>query len=335
MSRPAPEPPLVDRFGRVVDDLRVSVTDLCNLRCQYCMPADGMQWLPRDQILAFEEITRLVGVLTGLGVRSLRLTGGEPLVRRGFPDLVRMIAAVPGIEDLSLTTNGLLLERDAATLVDAGIRRFNVSLDALDPDRFEEVTRRREVDRVLAGLHALQTTPGVGTIKVNAVSIRGITEFEAPRLVDFAREHALQVRFIEQMPLGAVPRWARDDVLTGAEVRAVIERHHRLVPRERAPHATARVFDLEDGRGEVAFINPVTEPFCADCNRIRLTADGQLRTCLFSRRETDLRRMVRTGATDAQIAATIRAAVHDKEAGHGMDEPGFRRPRRVMSQIGG
>ncbi len=335
MSRPAPEPPLVDRFGRVVDDLRVSVTDLCNLRCQYCMPADGVPWLPRDQILTFEEITRLVGILAGLGVRALRLTGGEPLVRRGFPDLVRMIAAVPGIEDLSLTTNGLLLERHAAALVDTGIRRFNVSLDALDPDRFEEVTRRREVDRVLAGLHALRTTPGVGTIKVNAVSIRGITEHEAPRLVDFARAHDLQVRFIEQMPLGAVPRWARDDVLTGAEVRAVIERHHRLVPRERAPHATARVFGLEDGRGEVAFINPVTEPFCADCNRIRLTADGQLRTCLFSRRETDLRRMVRTGATDAQIAATVRSAVHDKEAGHGMDEPGFLRPPRVMSQIGG
>lgn len=335
MSPPSVDPPLRDRFGRVVDDLRVSVTDLCNLRCQYCLPPEGVAWQPRSQILAFEEITRLVGVMAGLGVRSVRLTGGEPLLRRDFPVLAGMIGRIGAIQDLAVTTNGLLLERDAHALVAAGIRRFNVSLDALDPERFEQVTRRRGVERVLGGLRTLLAIPAVGTVKVNAVSIRGITEHEAPALVALARVMDVQVRFIEQMPLGAVPSWAREHVLAGDEVRRIVERHHRLIPREREPHATARVFDLADGHGQVAFINPVTQPFCADCNRVRLTADGHLRTCLFSHHETDLRALLRDGASDTEIAEVVRRAVVAKEPGHGMDAATFRRPQRVMSQIGG
>ncbi len=324
-----------DGFGRVVDDLRVSVTDLCNLRCHYCMPAEGVPWLPHGEILSFEEIARLVGVFVDLGVDAVRLTGGEPLVRRGFPELARQIAGIEGIRDLSVTTNGLLLERDAEHLAGAGIQRFNVSLDALDPDRYEQVTRRRGVERVLAGLRLLLTLPGVRQVKVNAVGIRGITDHEVPALVRLAQEFDIEVRFIEQMPLGAGPGWARDRLLSGEEVRAMVEALHPLTPRGRDPHATATVYDLTGARGSIAFINPVTNPFCDDCNRIRLTADGHLRTCLFSHRETDLRRAVRSGATDADLAEMIRDAVWKKERGHLMDLAAFRQPDRTMSQIGG
>ncbi len=328
-------PVMHDRLGRVVDDLRVSVTDLCNLRCQYCMPAEGVAWLPREEILSFEEITRLVGVFVHLGVDSVRLTGGEPLVRRGFPNLARSIGGVPGIEDLSVTTNGLLLERDAEGLADAGIHRFNVSLDAIDPERYEQVTRRRGVDRVLAGLRLLLGLPGVRRVKVNAVSIRGITDHEVPALVALAQEFDIEVRFIEQMPLGAGAVWARDRMLSGTEVREMVEAVHPLTPRGREPHATATVFDLTSAPGRIAFINPVSQPFCEDCNRIRLTADGHLRTCLFGHRETDLRGPMRAGASDAEIGAIIRDAVWDKERGHLMDSAAFRSPERTMSQIGG
>lgn len=324
-----------DSFGRIVDDLRVSVTDLCNLRCHYCMPAEGVPWLPHEEILSFEELTRLVGVFVDLGVDSVRLTGGEPLVRRDFPDLARQIAGIAGIRDLSVTTNGLLLERDAERLADAGVQRFNVSLDALDPDRFEQVTRRRGVERVLAGLRLLLTLPGVRRVKVNAVAIRGITEHEVPALVGLAQEFDIEVRFIEQMPLGAGAQWARERVLSGAEVRTIVEAIHPLTPRAREPHATATVFDLTGARGSIAFINPVTNPFCDDCNRVRLTADGHLRTCLFSHRETDLRLAMRSGASDAELAEVIRDAVWRKERGHLMDAAAFRQPERTMSQIGG
>jgi len=330
-----PGEPLRDGHGREIKDLRVSVTDLCNLRCQYCMPAEGVDWLPPQNILRFEEIERLVGLFTSMGVCDIRLTGGEPLVRRDFPRLAAMLAALPGIEDLSITTNGLFLERDAAALVDAGIMRFNVSVDALSSERYEEITRRDALQRMLAGLHALEALPGIRAIKVNAVALRGVTEHEVAAFAELARHHPFQVRFIEWMPLGAEQHWRREDVLTGAELHALIDAVHPLEPLPREPHATARVFRFADGEGEVGFINPVSEPFCADCNRVRMTADGKLRTCLFSLHETDLRGPLRDGASDAELERIVREAVWQKELKHAVGEPGFRRPARTMSSIGG
>lgn len=326
---------LRDGHGREIKDLRVSVTDLCNLRCQYCMPAEGVQWLAHDAILSFEEIVRVIGLFTSLGVEDIRLTGGEPLVRRDFPELAGMIAGIPGIRDLSITTNGLFLERDAAALVEAGIMRFNVSLDALSKERFKEITRRDALHRVLDGLRALEGLPGIDAIKVNAVALRGVTEQEAVGFAEFARKNPYQVRFIEWMPLGAEGDWRREDLLTGAELHALIDAAYPLEPLPREAHATARVFRFADGQGEIGFINPVSEPFCGDCNRIRLTADGKLRTCLFSMHETDLRGPMRAGATDSELATIVREAVWQKELKHKVDDPGFRRPARTMSQIGG
>jgi GTP 3',8-cyclase len=327
--------PLVDGHGRRISDLRVSVTDRCNFRCQYCMPAEGLPWLEREDILSFEEIERLVRVLAGMGVTDLRLTGGEPLVRRDFPRLVRMLAHVPGIEDLSLTTNGYLLERDADALVDAGITRVNVSIDSLQKDRFFQLTRRDSLPQVLRGLEAIARHERVWPIKVNAVALRGFTEEEAIPFAEFARSTSFQVRFIEFMPLDGDHAWSRDQVLAGDELREIIDRVHPLEELPREPHSTARVFRFADGAGEIGFINPVSEPFCADCNRIRLTADGKLRTCLFSLHETDLRDPLRSGASDAEVDALIRAAVWRKELKHRVGDPGFRQPARTMSAIGG
>ncbi|MCB0880666.1 MAG: GTP 3',8-cyclase MoaA [Thermoleophilia bacterium] len=326
---------LVDGHGRRITDLRVSVTDLCNLRCRYCLTPGDIEWLPRGQILRFEEIETVVRALVRLGVRDVRLTGGEPLVRKDLPALARMIARIDGIEDLSLTTNGLLLERDAEALVAAGIRRFNVSLDALSPARFAEVTRRDAVGRVLRGLDALSRQPGVGEIKVNAVATRGVTEHEIPAFVRFARSNPFQVRFIEQMPLGAHRDWTAADVLTGGEIVAMIHAIHPVEEVPREAHATARVYRFADGLGEVGFVNPVSQPFCDDCNRIRLTADGALRTCLFSHDETDLRGPLRDGAAPDDLARIIRDAVWRKELKHRVGDEGFRQPERTMSRIGG
>jgi cyclic pyranopterin phosphate synthase len=326
---------LRDAHGRPIADLRVSVTDRCNFRCRYCMPAEGMPWLPRSEILSFEELERLVLVLAGLGITDVRLTGGEPLARRDFPRLVSMLSRIGGIEDLSVTTNGYLLERDAAALVDAGIDRVNVSVDSLARDRFHEITRRDALPQVLRGLEAIAAFERVRPIKVNAVAIRDFTEDEVLRFAEFARSTDYQVRFIEFMPLDGDRAWERDMVLTGAEVRALIEAHYPLEPLERQPHATARVYRFADGQGEIGFINPVSEPFCADCNRIRLTADGKLRTCLFSIHETDLREPLRAGASDAELAETIREAVWRKELKHHVNDPGFVAPPRTMSAIGG
>jgi cyclic pyranopterin phosphate synthase len=330
-----PSEPLVDGHGRLISDLRVSVTDRCNFRCQYCMPAEGLPWLERAEILSFEEIERLVRVMAGMGVTDLRLTGGEPLVRREFPRLVSMLAGVPGIEDLSLTTNGYLLERDADALVEAGITRVNVSIDSLQKDRFFQMTRRDSLPQVLRGLDAIARHESVRPIKVNAVAVRGFTEEEAIPFAEFARSTSFQVRFIEFMPLDGDHAWSRDQVLTGDELREIIDRVHPLEEEPREPHATARVFRFADGVGEIGFINPVSEPFCADCNRIRLTADGKLRTCLFSLHETDLREPLRSGASDADLATVIRDAVWRKELKHHVGEPGFRQPPRTMSAIGG
>jgi GTP 3',8-cyclase len=326
---------LTDGHGRRISDLRVSVTDRCNFRCQYCMPADGLPWLEREEILRFEEIERLVRVFAGLGVDEVRLTGGEPLVRREFPRLVSMLAGIEGIRDLSLTTNGYLLERDAAALVDAGIQRVNVSIDSLERDRFFQITRRDALAQVLRGLDAIGAFPQVHPVKVNAIAMRGFSEQEALRFAEFARSTAFQVRFIEFMPLDADHAWTPDSVLTGAELRALIHATHPLEELPREPSATARVFRFADGRGEIGFINPVSEPFCADCNRVRLTADGKLRTCLFSLHETDLRGPMRDGAGDTELESVIRDAVWRKELKHHIGDPGFRQPPRTMSAIGG
>jgi cyclic pyranopterin phosphate synthase len=326
---------LYDGHGRQISDLRVSVTDRCNFRCQYCMPADGLPWLERSALLSFEEIERLVALFARMGVTDIRLTGGEPLVRRDFPKLVEMLARVEGVEDLSLTTNGYLLERDADALVAAGIDRVNVSIDSLQRDRFFQITRRDSLAQVLRGLDALAAHSDVHPIKVNAVAMRDFTEEEAIPFADFARSTAYQVRFIEFMPLDADHAWTPDSVLTGDELRAIIHAVHPLEELPREPSATARVFRFADGRGEIGFINPVSEPFCADCNRVRMTAEGKLRTCLFSLHETDLREPLRAGASDAELERLIRDAVWRKELKHHVGEPGFRQPPRTMSAIGG
>src|SRR3954463_4035649 len=326
---------LVDGHGRRIDDLRVSVTDRCNFRCQYCMPADGLPWLDRSAVLTFEEIERLVRVFASMGVTDLRLTGGEPLVRREFPRLVGMLAGVEGVRDLSLTTNGYLLERDAEALVQAGIQRVNVSIDSLQRDRFFQMTRRDSLPQVLRGLDELAKHPEVHPIKVNAVAMRDFTEQEAIPFAEFARSTAFQVRFIEFMPLDADHAWSADQVLTGEELRAIIDAVHPIEELPREPSSTARVFRFADGRGEIGFINPVSEPFCSDCNRVRITAEGKLRTCLFSIHETDLREPLRSGASDGELEAIVRDAVWRKELKHHVGEPGFRQPPRTMSAIGG
>ncbi len=325
----------MDGHGRAIGDVRVSVTDRCNFRCQYCMPAEGLPWLERDGVLKFEEIARLVALLASMGVHDVRLTGGEPLVRRDFPRLVEQLAAIEEVHDLSITTNGYLLKRDAAALVAAGASRFNVSIDSLQQDRFYEMTRRDALPQVLAGLEALAAFPQAHPIKVNAVAVRGFTEQELPAFVRFARERPFELRFIEFMPLDGDHAWRPEQVLSGAEIRAAIHALHPLEPEPREPHATARTWRFADGRGRVGFINPVSEPFCGDCNRIRITADGRLRTCLFSLNETDLRGPLRAGADDAQLEQIIRDAVWRKELKHRVNEPGFVQPARTMSAIGG
>src|SRR5213595_1611267 len=303
--------PLRDSWGREIKSLRVSVTDKCNFRCRYCMPAEGLEWLGREEVLTFEEIGRLVRVLARMGVDEVRLTGGEPLVRRDLPVLVEMLAGTPGIHDLSLTTNGVLL------------------------DRFAEITRRDALDRVLGGLEEAERHPELRPIKVNCVAIRGFTEEEVPALAALARRKPYVVRFIEFMPLDADEAWREDDVLTGGEIRALIEARWPLVELPAKPSSTARRFRFADGAGEIGFVNPVSEPFCSTCDRIRLTADGQLRTCLFSRREWDLKTPLREGADDRHLEELLRFAVAHKELKHKINEPGFVKASRSMSQIGG
>jgi GTP 3',8-cyclase len=327
--------PLRDGHGRLIGDLRVSVTDRCNFRCQYCMPAEGLPWLQRAEILTFEEIARLVALFAGMGVHDVRLTGGEPLVRRDFPVLAAMLAAIDDVHELSVTTNGFLLERDAEALVRSGIDRFNVSIDSLQKDHFYELTRRDALPQVLRGLELLGSFPEAHPIKINAVAMRDFTEEEALPFAEFARRTPYEVRFIEFMPLDGDHSWSTDQVLTGDEIRAAIHAVFPLEPEPREPHATARVYRFADGRGKVGFINPVSEPFCGDCNRIRLTAEGKLRTCLFSLNETDLREPMRAGASDDELESLIRGAVWLKELKHHVGEPGFIQPTRTMSAIGG
>jgi cyclic pyranopterin phosphate synthase len=299
------------------------------------MPAEGMQWLDRADLLSFEEIERLVRVLVEMGIRDVRLTGGEPLVRRQLPRLVAMLAAIPGLHELALTTNGYQLERDAGALVSAGVTRFNVSVDSLQRERFSEMTRRDALATVLRGLETLASFPQAHPIKINAVAMRGFTEAEVIPFARFARAFPYEVRFIEFMPLDADHAWTPDDILSGEEIRAAIHAVFPLEPEPRTPSATARTYRFADGRGRIGFINPVSEPFCADCNRIRVTADGQLRTCLFSLHETDLRTVLRGGADDDALEAVLRDAVWRKELKHNIGDPGFVQPDRTMSAIGG
>jgi cyclic pyranopterin phosphate synthase len=327
--------PLVDGHGRPIGDVRISVTDRCNFRCQYCMPAEGLPWLDRSALLSYEEIERIVRLLASMGVHDVRLTGGEPLVRRELWRLVERLSAIEDVHDLSLTTNGYLLARQVDDLVAAGLRRVNVSLDALAPDRFFQLTRRDSLAQVLEGLEAAQRHPELRPIKVNVVALRDFTEDEVLRFAEFARQHPYEVRFIEFMPLDADRTWSRDKVLPNAEIRDRIAAVHPLEPVGRERHGTARRYRFADGAGEIGFISPVSEPFCGDCNRIRLTAEGELRTCLFSMTETDLREPLRDGASDAELERIVRDAVWAKELKHHVNDPGFVPPARTMSRIGG
>lgn len=328
--------PLVDSLGRVHDSLRISVTDRCNIRCFYCMPDERIRFKPRDELLTFEEIARVASVAARLGVRKLRLTGGEPLLRADLPKLVEMLIAIAGIEDLALTTNGILLAEQAAMLKKAGLRRLNVSLDALSEATFERISRRKGLQKILDGIDAA-IREGFPKLRLNAVAIRDLTEPEIDGLVDYARARDLELRFIEYMPLDAEGNWDRAQVLSGEEIRLRIEeRFGPLVPAERPdPSQPAVDYRFADGRGLVGFIEPITHPFCGDCNRLRITAEGQLRNCLFSIVEWDARTLLRGGADDDAIARLIRDCIAAKKPGHGIDSPDFLRPDRAMYQIGG
>ena len=328
--------PLIDSFGRVHTSLRISVTDRCNIRCFYCMPEEGVKFVARDQILSFEEIERFVRIAAGLGVYKVRVTGGEPLVRRDLPVLIRRLAAIPGIRDLALTTNGVQLAELAEPLYAAGLRRLNVHLDTLDRRRFSQISRRDELDKVLAGI-AVAKRLGFGPIKLNAVAVKNLAEPDIVPLARFGREHGFEVRFIEFMPLDAQQLWDRGKVLSAGEIIETISREIApLVPIPDAdPRAPALEYQFADGIGRVGFIASVTRPFCMNCNRLRLTADGKLRYCLFAIEEDDVKDMLRGGAPDAEIAALIRRNVAGKWEGHEINSSRFVAPPRPMYAIGG
>jgi len=333
-TEPPPGGSLVDTFGRTGDDLRVSVVDRCNFRCVYCMPADGLAWLPREELLTYEEITRAVDVFVSLGVRSVKLTGGEPTVRAELPVLVRMLrAAHPGLE-ISMTTNGILLDRMAAPLAQAGLDRVTVSCDSLLRHRFAEMTRRDALEKVFAGLRAADEA-GLTPVKINCVVIGGINEDEVVEFARFARRTGYEVRFIEYMPLDADQIWERAKVVPNADLLAAIDRVYPLVPADGEPHPASTYVFADGAPGAVGVISSVTEPFCDTCNRLRLTSDGQFRACLFSLDEVDLRGPMRDGATDDDLAALIRRGVWRKWEGHRINHADFVRPGRSMSMIGG
>jgi cyclic pyranopterin phosphate synthase len=332
---------LADRFGRVATDLRVSLTDRCNLRCTYCMPAEGLAWLPREEQLTDDEVVRLVRVgVERLGIGEVRFTGGEPLLRRGLVGIVGAVARLSPRPRISLTTNGIGLDRLAGALRDAGLDRVNVSLDTLEPERFRALTRRDRHADVLRGL-AAAAEAGLTPVKINTVLMRGINEDEAPRLLGFALQHGYQLRFIEQMPLDAQHRWERHTMVTADEILKTLEPFGLRpdpVSRGTTPAETWLVPGQVDAAGEparVGIIGSVTRPFCGDCDRTRLTADGQVRNCLFATEESDLRGLLRAGRADQEIAEAWQAAMRGKRAGHGIDDPAFLQPARPMSAIGG
>ncbi|HEX2300351.1 MAG TPA: GTP 3',8-cyclase MoaA [Pseudonocardiaceae bacterium] len=327
---------MLDRYGRVATDLRVSLTDRCNLRCTYCMPAEGLDWLPEDQTLDDDEVVRLIRIaVEHLGVQQVRFTGGEPLLRRGLERIVQDITALQPRPRVSLTSNGIGLERRAEALAAAGLDRVNISLDTLDPERFRQISRRNQHQKVLAGLRAAADTD-LRPVKVNAVLVRGMNDDEALGLLHYCLEHGYELRFIEQMPLDAQHGWDRSSMVTAAEIMHTIRTEHQLDPHpEQRGSAPAEKFLVDGGPATVGIIASVTQPFCADCDRTRLTADGQLRSCLFSQGETDLRGPIRAGADDEEVAELWRHTMWRKAAGHGIDDPGFVQPTRPMSAIGG
>ena len=323
---------LVDSFGRVHRDLRISVTDRCNFRCQYCMPEEGMVWRDRGELLTFEEIERFASMMvTNFGVDSIRLTGGEPLVRAGLPKLVEKLASLD--VDLAMTTNGVLLPKLAPELRAAGLRRINISLDSLRPDRFEEITRRRDLDRVLEGIDAALAA-GFDPVKINVVVMKGINDDEIIDFADWGRSLGVVVRFIEFMPLDADQIWNQSLVMSQSEIIEQLQAHAELdeVPRSSAPATRWR---YRDGSGEIGVVATVTESFCSTCDRVRITADGQFRSCLFATEETDIRGLLRSGASESDLADAVRGSVADKWAGHQIEQVNFIRPRRSMSEIGG
>lgn len=343
-----PDLPLVDSFGRLHNNLRISVTDRCNIRCFYCMPAEDVVFMQKSELLTFEEIERFVRVAVTLGIEKLRLTGGEPLVRRELSSLVAKLVAIPGIKDVGLTTNGLLLADQAQALYDAGLRRINVSLDALTPEKFKTFTRRDGFERVIEGIKAAQRA-GFDPVKVNAVSVRGLTEDQVVPFGHFARETGTEVRFIEYMPLDADNAWERNKVLFAHEIIEMLSagimplvpihtsgqhQFHRADESE-SPSGPATEFEFSDGVGRIGIIASISQPFCGSCNRIRITADGKLRNCLFSLDETDIRSLIRGSGTDQQIAEAIRASVAAKKEGHEINTAKFIQPTRPMYSIGG
>ncbi len=328
--------PLIDGFGRVHDNLRISVTDRCNIRCFYCIPEENVKFEPREHVLSFEEMERFVRIAVKLGVRKLRITGGEPLLRKSLSTLIRKLVAIEGLQDLALTTNGVLLAAQAEELYDAGLRRINVHLDTLDRERFLKITRRDELHRVLEGIEACRRL-GYRTIKINAVAVKNLVEPDIVPLARYGRERGIEVRYIEFMPLDAQGLWLRDKVLTADEMIGMLSRE--IGPLEeipdRDPRAPATDYRFADGIGSVGFIASVSRPFCLNCNRLRITADGKVRYCLFAIEETDVRSLLRDGSPDEAIEAAIRACISDKWIGHQINSTQFVHPPRPMYSIGG
>ncbi|MBI5427882.1 MAG: GTP 3',8-cyclase MoaA [Nitrospinae bacterium] len=328
-------PKLVDGMGRTIVNLRISVTDRCNFRCTYCMPADNVEFMDRKELLSFEEIARIVEIVSNLGINRLRLTGGEPTMRKDLPVLVAMLSKIKGIDDIAMTTNAFFLKDQARALKEAGLQRLNVSLDSLDPEKFRHVNRRDCLQQVLEGLRTAAET-GFKSIKINAVAIRNFSETEIMGLIEMGRSEGFEIRFIEFMPLDSDEVWEKNKVLFGHEIVAIVKRKYDLLPvNESLDIGPASEYQFADGKGKIGIITAVSNPFCDHCNRIRMTADGKLRTCLFSTAEYDLKDMVRSGAADAEIAATIQYAVQLKEPGHKINLDDFERPRRAMHAIGG
>ena len=327
---------LVDTFGRIHDNLRISVTDRCNIRCFYCMPEDDVQYMAREEILTFEEIERFVRIAVSLGVTKLRITGGEPLVRKDLAVLVRKLVAIPGLRDIALTTNGVLLAQHAGALYDAGLRRLNVHLDTLDRERFKKITRRDDLDRVLDGIEVCRAM-GFGPIKLNAVAVKNLLEPDLVPLARYGRERDIEIRFIEFMPLDAQGLWDRSKVLLADDIIAELSRE--IAPLievpDRDPRAPATEYRFADGIGRIGIVASVSRPFCLNCNRIRLTSDGKLRYCLFAIEETDVKGLLRVGAADEAIAAALRGNVMQKWIGHEINTQRFVPPPRPMHAIGG
>ena len=328
-------PKLIDGMGRTIVNLRISVTDRCNFRCTYCMPADNVEFMDRSSLLSFEEIQRVAQIVSRMGINRLRLTGGEPLMRKNLPVLIKMLSEIDGIDDIAMTTNAYFLKDQAQSLKDAGLKRLNVSLDALDPEKFRDVNRRDCLQSVLDGLDMARKV-GFKSIKINAVAVRNFSETEIMGLIEMGRSEGFEIRFIEFMPLDSDKVWERDKVLFGHEIIDLIKENYELIPIDNSLEiGPASEYNFADGKGKVGIITAVSNPFCDHCNRIRMTADGKLRTCLFSTNETDLKELIRSGATNENIIEALNQAVLIKEPGHKINLDDFERPTRAMHAIGG